>query len=62
MLTCSESSDTTTLSKPALPMDCRVKPGNDEIEHRSRDTFMCPSLADHEANRLAPGNTRDPEK
>jgi hypothetical protein len=39
-------------------MDCRIKSGNDDVENRSRDTFSCPSLANHDANRLAPGNKR----
>jgi hypothetical protein len=32
--------------------------GADE-QHRSRDTFACPSLADHQANGFAPGDKRE---
>jgi hypothetical protein len=37
MLTCSESSNVANLNKPTPRMDCRVKPGNDDKESRSRD-------------------------
>jgi hypothetical protein len=36
MLPCGESDDAAKLTKPARRMDCRVKPGNDETEDRSR--------------------------
>ena len=36
MLTFAEADDAANLGKPALRMDCRVKPGNDDIEERSR--------------------------
>jgi hypothetical protein len=31
MLTRDEANGAANLSEPALPMDCRVKPGNDEM-------------------------------
>jgi hypothetical protein len=39
MLKCSEYDLTERLSKPRLSMDCRVKPGNDEMEFRSHDAI-----------------------
>ena len=44
-------------SSPA-PFHCA---GADK-QYRSRDTFMCPSLADHEANIFAPGNKREAKR
>jgi hypothetical protein len=43
MLTRGESNGAASFSKPAPRMDCRVKPGNDDVENPSRDTFLCPS-------------------
>src|SRR5262245_53149512 len=55
MLACSESNTAVSLNKPAPRMDCRVKPGNDDAENRSRDMFLCPSLADHDhAEKIRP--------
>jgi hypothetical protein len=31
-------------------------------QHRPRDTFLCPSLADHEANRFAPSTKREAKR
>jgi hypothetical protein len=61
MLMFSESSETANLSEPTLRMDCRVigersdavlrttMPGNDDVRIPSRDTLLCPSLANYEA-------------
>ena len=40
MLPANESNSRANLSKRASRMDCRVKPGNDEIGSRSRHTFV----------------------
>jgi hypothetical protein len=39
-------------------MDCRVKPGNDEIENRSRGALTRPSLPHHHATKDSPLNKR----
>jgi hypothetical protein len=39
MLRCSDRDLAERLNKPRLSMDCRVKPGNHEMESRSRDVF-----------------------
>jgi hypothetical protein len=39
-------------------MDCRVKPGNDEIENRSRGALTRPSLPHHHATTDSPLNKR----
>jgi hypothetical protein len=36
-------------SEPSLGMDCRVKPGNDETENRSRGAVTRPSYANDQA-------------
>ena len=47
MLTCSESNNAVTLSEPTRRMDCRVKPGNDDVKVRSRKALLRPSFAHH---------------
>jgi hypothetical protein len=37
MLKCGERNRAANISEPSLSMDCRVKPGKDEIKNRSRD-------------------------
>jgi hypothetical protein len=40
MLKCGEQNLAANTSEPAVSMDCRVKPGNDDMESRSRDAFF----------------------
>jgi hypothetical protein len=37
---------TPAMSGTRARMDCRVKPGNDDVENHSRD-ILCPSLSHH---------------
>jgi hypothetical protein len=47
MLTCRDTNGAATLSERAFRMDCRVKPGNDDVKNRSRDALTRPSFAHH---------------
>ena len=47
MLTRRSNGTTVKSQKRQLCMDCRVKPGNDDAEGRSRDAFLRPSFASH---------------
>jgi hypothetical protein len=40
MLKCNEQNLAANTSEPAVSMDCRVKPGNDDMESRSRGAFF----------------------
>jgi hypothetical protein len=40
MLKCDEQNLAANTSEPAVSMDCRVKPGNDDMESRSRGAFF----------------------
>src|SRR5262249_13098632 len=55
MLTCCDTNVAVMLNEPALRMDCRVKPSNDEGQHRPPDALMRPSLSHHDdaRNRFA---------
>jgi hypothetical protein len=47
MLTCRDTKVRQRPAKPKLCMDCRIKPGNDSMESRSRDALTRPSFAHH---------------
>jgi hypothetical protein len=47
MLKCRKENSTANPSKPALVMDCRVKPGNDDTENYSRDALRVRVLPSH---------------